>query len=172
MTINMVKNVSVIPYANEKIRCNSCKLGRGYFCYILAGGNYDYVTCPFCGDYDSRFYDYYEDKHDEDPNDERATHCFHCHSCNMIFMLGCIHSLIGCSSNIHNGHVVSKWIDLNTDDIHHGMPQFDSLNEWKTIGPTVRILEWSCPNSQMNISTCSKSRYSPDDNKGNFGCNL
>ena len=151
----MVKNKVL---NNFGISCSNCKM-EGHFCYTPNGA--DYRTCPLCGNWDNEiifklcdknkaFDDYYEQLHDGFD---------FCDRCKILYDIGCKHAANGCTSDIFNGHYVSKWRYIPSNEVNVGMPQFDNTADFENEIMNIEVLEWSCPNNGIH---CTKGSYSKD----------
>jgi hypothetical protein len=90
----------------------------------------------------------------------------YCDKCNILFELGCTHCVVGCTSDVYNGHFIKQWTDKTTDIVYDGMPQFDNVDDWFDNANNVEVLEMFCPH---NNNKCKKSRYPATDG---FNCDL
>jgi len=122
-----MKNVTSF---NNKVVCYSCML-NGFFCYTPDEQNC--CTCPLCGELDLDAI-----KHDNN---------FFCKKCKIIFLIGCIHGHDNTLNNCYNGHLVSKWLHIPTNNTYIGMPQFDNVCEYMDEIKNISILEYICPNN-------------------------
>lgn len=87
----------------------------------------NYTTCPICGDgSDTRIYE----------NSRKYVH--YCSRCNIIFNIGCIHSLNDVIDNVYYGCLVKDFIDENGMEVK-GMPVFDSLEEAEKLFPKIKL---------------------------------
>jgi hypothetical protein len=80
-----------------------------------------------------------------DKGDIRLSLSF-CPSCKIMYKIGCLHNI---DQNAYNGHLISKWIDLTTNEEYCGMPQFQDENEWFEKANNIKILEFVCPNGSL-----------------------
>ena len=142
---------------NELQECNRCKL-KGFFCYTPFGA--DFETCPCCGKNDflnkSVNYKKLPTKYDflyEYENDMRYSYKY-CNFCKIIFEVGCMHCVVGCTDNVYNCHFIKKWKDKITNVEYYGMPCFDDENDWFDNVNNVDVLEMYCPH---NGYTCNMS---------------
>ena len=150
-----MKNITIITKYESPV-CNSCNK-YGFFCYTPYGG--EYSTCPLCQDADyfnsdssDKLNVLLEDEYIEDIRQEYS----YCKRCRVIFDTGCKHAENGCTSSVYNGHLIDMWLNKNTNDVHHGMPQFDDEDDWFKNGNMITILRWNCPNSGLH---CTNGYY-------------
>lgn len=68
-----------------------------------------------------------------------------CEYCGIIFNIGCVYKVRGCTSDIYNGHFIGKW--KYKGEIYVGMPQFAALDELQDEIKDIEILEWICINN-------------------------
>ena len=146
---------------NTLSSCSWCKTS-GFFCYTPDGA--DYHTCPLCTTNDFlrstklQQYDEFYDEHCDDEWDNRIAFSY-CASCKIMFDVGCVHAVNGCTSNVFNGHLISKWQDKTTMEVYTGMPQFASTDEWFERATDVHVMDMVCINTASNIGYCKHSSY-------------
>ena len=87
----------------------------------------DCVSCPLCDDV---FY-IGEDELDIDIDS------YFCKKCGILFNLGCIHALNGCTSDIYHAELVHSYQIDGIETI--GMPVFDSLEELTKLFPNMSL---------------------------------
>ena len=137
---------------DEVYNCQHCKL-NGFFCYTPLGA--DFETCPCCGKYDflnncvnynnsPTKYDFLFE--DEFENDMRYVYKY-CNQCNIIFKLGCVHYIGGCTDNVYNCHFIKKWKNKVTNIEYEGMPKFTDEDDWFNNVNNVEVLEMYCPHN-------------------------
>ena len=126
-------------WVNSMHECFSCGL-QGFFCETPDGA--DYNTCPCCNTFDFS-HEKYDYSH-ETCNDMRNMYSY-CSKCKIIFELGCIHHVGGCTSNVYNCHFIKKWRNKVTNIEYDGMPLFDSDDEWFNNVNDVEVLQMWCP---------------------------
>jgi hypothetical protein len=148
-----MKNITNIPSLQK---CDICNL-KGFFCYTPDGA--DYTTCPSCNNNDliskddSEKYDFlFDDFHEDDLRYVLK----YCSKCKILFDVGCVHSLQGCTSNVYNAHFVKRWKNNVTNMVYDGMPQFEDTNDWFTNANNIEIIEMYCPHKNAK---CFKSHY-------------
>jgi hypothetical protein len=153
-----MKNVT---YVNGLQSCAYCEL-QGFFCYTPVGA--DYVTCPCCRKYDflnandndkyknTKFDFLFEEEFDDDL---RNTYQY-CDHCNIIYSVGCVHSIRGCTDDVYNCHFIKKWKDKSTNIEYEGMPLFADTNDWFENVNNVVVLQMYCPH---NGDKCEQTRY-------------
>jgi len=93
--------------------------------------------------------------------DESFTVSF-CDKYCIMYDTGCRHAVQGCSEDIFNGHLISKWKHRTTGFEYDGMPQFDSIDEFRMYAEDVEILEIICPNNGIK---CQKAYHQDITNK-------
>jgi len=150
-----MKNITDIVKVKE-IRCDSCD-NIGYFCWTPLGG--EFVTCPLCENPDAWYESEYTDKEIffiDAINGNRQQVYPYCAHCKIIFYNGCIHGVNGCTDNCYNGHLISKWKNLKTNEIFNGMPKFESIEEWYNNLENFEILDWKCLGTNK---FCEKAYY-------------
>ena len=137
----MIKNCNMknLIETTTNALCKQCRLS-GFFCTTPNGG--DNVTCPCCNKCISE-----DENEDIDYCDDDIRNYIFCKKCRIIFEVGCTHAEEGCTDNDYNVHLIGKWQDLSDNKIYIGMPQFDSVEEWKETAHLIKILEWICPNN-------------------------
>ena len=151
----------------ETNRCKSCK-AFGSFCTTPSGG--DHITCPSCCRYDyvnsyrenyhgekdirKKIWDADVEDEGEDLVDVGNFGIPFCNSCGIVYDIGCMHSNREGTDSVFNAHVIAKWKNLGTDEIHDGMPFFESELDWVNNINKVQILKWTCLNDGLH---CSKS---------------
>jgi len=139
---------NIIEFNHNGIRCTGCNIS-GFFNWTPNGG--DYITCPLCNS-GSQYIEMdnpeYEPNHDFD----------YCTKCNILYCIGCVHSVAGCSDNTFNGHLIGKW--KYDGNVYVGMPCFDNLDEYLEKYKNIEILEEICPNNGIQ---CENSFYSKDE---------
>lgn len=132
-----------------------CNLG-GFFCETPFGG--DCSTCPLCGAFDITHLAYTWPKELEptqveyinwldtlyDSTDLQYLYDF-CPKCLIMYDIGCTHAIRGCTDDIFNAHVVSKYKFRGF--IYDGMPQFNSVQEWIDLANEIEILAMTCLNN-------------------------
>jgi hypothetical protein len=145
---------------NTLAECGLCNT-RMFVSFTPNGA--DYLSCPCCCGHD--FY-HWADSYDPDvfqkyfndaeENDDSlfAKYGF-CENCRIVFDLGCVHSVNGCTEDCYNAHFISK--NQYKNEIYDGMPQFDSVDEWYHEFPNIVILKWICLN---NGKICKNAVYS------------
>lgn len=121
-----------------------------FTCDTPMGG--DYTECPICCDFPYQWDHCYSDESTE------MEYIYICRSCLILFEAGCYYKERGCTDSTYNGHFIGKWKDLTNNEIYVGMPQFDSIEEWKARVNDVEILEWICPNQGRK----SDAKIQPD----------
>lgn len=135
---------------NNNVNCASCSLS-GFFSTTPHGG--DCNTCPLCNGYNWEYtlnndeYNKYLEKYEKNIENESLNFC---NNCKILYDVGCIHAVNGCSSDIYNGHVVRKWKYNEHDYI--GMPCFDDLDEYLAKINDIKIVELICPNNGLHCS--------------------
>jgi hypothetical protein len=159
-----MKNIIQI---NTIAKCCLCKL-NSFFCTTPNGA--DYNTCPLCCRKDF-LNQQTDDKYKFLDDDDNRNKLSFCPGCKIIFLVGCTHLVLGCTDNIYNAHLISKWIDLTTNEEYIGMPQFDDEDEWFEKACNIKILDFICPNN--NLICKSSSNYSFDKKPEYYNdCNL
>lgn len=130
----------------------------GFLCKTPNGA--DTVTCPVCGQtefffhYGSEEYDKCFEKYNYIYENEKIMghpdleYCVHC---NIMYSIGHLHVLVGCTDDIYVGHLVSKW--SYQDMVHNGMPLFDNVEEYLDKVQDIKILEMSCPHGKCKVPT-------------------
>ena len=114
----------------------------------------NYKICP-------EKYDFlFEDEFD---NDMRNAYRY-CNDCNIIFELGCMHNIGGCTDNVYNCHFIKKWKNKVTNIEYEGMPMFDDEDDWFNNVNNVEVLQMYCPH---NNNKCKKSFH-----ENNYTCNI
>lgn len=152
-------------------KCYSCKK-IGFFCETPFSG--DRTTCPLCNemcDID-QLLSTDEFRQMVAHTKECGVEVFQlgiCTKCNIVYDLGCTHSIQGCTDDIYNAHVISKWMHIPTHLIYNGMPRFENLDDIKTHFRDVHILEMSCLN---NNSICSRDYPLRPERTSFYSCDL
>lgn len=116
-------------------KCDRCEQG-GFFIHNRTGIT-ECFSCPLC---DFRIEEQYEYKVD----DYIQSNFKYCPKCRIMFDYGCTHSLVGCEWDVWNAHIISKY--KYKGQVYYGMPQFDSIEEWKECANDIEILEMKCLN--------------------------
>jgi len=163
-----MRNTSCV---NELYKCSFCNL-KGFFCYTPDGA--DFNTCPCCGTRDFLNWQTYLSrlKNDETKyyslscsgdDDDMRLEFNYCNKCKILFKVGCMHYVGGCTDNIFNCHFIKKWKHKKTDIVHNGMPLFDDEDDWFNNANDVIVLQMYCPHksslcsSQFNNIDCFHS---------------
>lgn len=134
---------------------------QDFTCCTPDGG--EYTECPICGGFPYQ----YDLEYDEDTTDNEDIDL--CERCLILYKVGCVYIAAGCTDSTHNGHFVGKWKDLSTNEVYIGMPQFESIDEWKEKINKIEILEWVCPN---NGKYSDEAPYPYSTHPQYYGCNL
>lgn len=127
-----------------------------FICNTPFGG--DTTTCPLCCNFDLIYnigykteqYNEYFDKYKyfyKPYNEDIIGHykLEYCNKCNILYDIGCINKVNGCTSDDYNGHLVNKW--KYQDIIYNGMPCFDNVEDYLEKIKYIEILEMKCPNT-------------------------
>ena len=77
----------------------------------------------------------------------------YCNHCNIIFELGCMHYVGGCTDNVFNCHFIKKWKHKVSNIEYEGMPKFDDKDDWFNNVNNIEVLEIYCPH---NNNKCKK----------------
>lgn len=160
-------------YIETICKCYMCEK-PGFFCTTPSG--VDYTTCPLCRTGNDELTEYQLDCLEQLEYTLTVDNSFSselCPVCLILYDTGCIHSHVGCTADVYNGHIISKWRHCTTGFIYDGMPQFDSIQEVMKCGKDVEILEITCLNNEFH---CTKT-YHPIPNpsirckyiRGTFG---
>lgn len=160
-----MKNILCV---NSTYYCSHCKL-KGFFCYTPNGA--DFETCPCCGENDflNNYVNYknYPTRYDflfEDEFIDDMRYKFkYCNHCNIIFQLGCVHLIGGCTESTYNCHFIKKWKDKISNIEYDGMPMFDDVDDWFNNANNVEVLEMYCPHknnkckeeTRINLDMCN-----------------
>jgi len=144
---------NIIQFNTNSYCCES-----GFFTKTPNGG--DYTTCPLCenGDWESTISNtymntlqsHYKSFMNEDGSLGSENYSF-CNECKILFNIGCVHSMNGCTSNIYNAHLIGKW--RHQGNTYTGMPRFDTLIEYITTIKDIEILGEICPNNVLKCTS-------------------
>ena len=142
---------------DTKVSCCLCKK-NGFITEIRCGA--DYFTCPLCGEADycsginSSNSDIFK-KHFSfncpepiDEDDDTFEVFKFCSGCKIVYALGCTHQ----GDEILNAHFINKW--KYKGEIYHGMPCFESIEEWYNEMKNIKVLDMVCPNKGHRL--CEK----------------
>jgi hypothetical protein len=130
----------------KDFKCVDCYRCREPIYAITTSQGGDYVACPCCSFYDSKYID----------NNRR-----YCQKCNILFEMSCTHAENGCTDDV----LYSKFINKYTFDGNdfEGIPVFESINSAKKLLKTNRfkVIETICTCKGQDPFGCRKSSY-PD----------
>ncbi len=152
----VMKNTQTV---NGMESCIKCKM-KGFFCYTPDGA--DFNTCPCCGKDDhvnsisakrDKYYFLYEDEYCDDMRCPRKFN--YCEFCKIMFKVGCVHNVLGCTDNVYNDHFIQSWRDKTTGIDYVGMPQFEDTDDWFENANNVEVLRMYCPHK---AAVCSRQR--------------
>ena len=158
-----MKNITTIE---TNCKCENCDK-KGFIVYTPDGA--DFHTCPVCGHYDYMNDNYNSQEYNEIFQNLEEDNIYdkydYCENCNIVFVLGCDHSVQGCTDTVYNGHFIGKWKYKNNEYI--GMPQFENVKEWHDEFPNIEIIEFICIHNGLRCSNRDK-KYS----ESFYGCCL
>lgn len=151
--MSALEKPELIQLPDKGNMCQQCK--KHIFALLTPSGG-DYVTCPLCGngclccgfstlDYDS---DCEIDEH-------------YCNGCNILFNIGCTHSVNGCTDGIYYGKLIKSYTYQNIT--YDGMPKFKSFTHMFKILPHIKKINWQCMCYISNCKSCTHAFYPEKD---------
>lgn len=155
------------------VKCFGCSK-NAFFCLTPCGA--DFTTCPMCGAFDhlnsQNDNEKYEFLYEEEFDDDNRIKFSFCDKCKIMYLVGCTHSMEGCSDNVYNAHVIGKWMYKNEE--YTGMPQFNNIDEWFDKANDVQVLQLICINDNLICDKNKEKVKHYDHYKKNnvFCCNL
>ena len=154
--------MEIIPVPTIGHECFDCK--KNIFAVTTPlGGNV--ATCPCCGSIFTKtiwvcndFVEMYnqETEYEEEKYEDCELAEF-CGDCKIIFDIGCIHAINGCTDGVFYGMLVTSFTLGSCKDVIYGMPIINNENDLKDLR-NVKIECMHCLDPE-NMEYCEKAMY-------------